>query len=78
MVVITNPYSTSNQSVTRNVKSAVSINRSFLDVLERDKYFAFLLNLPIAARYASTDIMIECKKRCDVLRSVPETISNSR
>ena len=59
MVVTTNPYSASSQRVARNMNSTASTHRSFFDVLERDEYFAFLLYLPIAARYASMDIMIK-------------------
>ena len=75
MVVITNPYSASSQRVARNMNSTASTHRSFFDVVERDEYFAFLLNLPIAARYASMDIMIKNVKS-DV-RISNETISNS-
>ena len=59
MVVKTNPYATSCQRVIRNVKRIASTHKSFFDVQDGEKFFDFLLNLPIAARYASMDIIID-------------------
>ena len=58
MVVKTNPYSTNNQSVIRNMNSTASTQISFVGVLDGENLFVFLPNLPMAARYASMDIMI--------------------
>ena len=44
------------------MRSIASTHKSFSDVLEWEEYFAFLLNLPIAARYASMDIIMGLKE----------------
>ena len=58
MAVKTNPYATNSQRVTRNMKRIASTHKSFFDALNWEKLFDFLLNLPMAARYASMDIMM--------------------
>ena len=63
MVVRTNPYSVINHSVTRKMKVTSSTHLFFFTALDIEDDFAFLENLPIAARCASMDIILKKKAR---------------
>ena len=66
MIVKTNPYNVINQSVTRDIKSTRFTHVFSFNELDSEKLFALLEireNLPIAARWASIDIILKLERK---------------